>query len=217
MNGNITAIIALASLVLIACGGCGEATERNGAHVETVRMLERMDETLRMSGNDAWDWGREVSRRIGGVQEAESKKRLTSLFVERLRRIEPLSDARTRWPIVLRNYASVLYAFETFVENEEDAEVYLGLVARIQGFYRQAIVDCASAFAGRAEAHGNSADVRRVLGELETGFSELQGMVEKVCLPLVSARYLPIDRHAYWEERLMSKSRRLKEDGRVGE
>lgn len=184
--------------ILILCGCDGRLPEAESAEGgggrpalemrEISRSIQTLDECLMSSGIAASRRGEDVARHVAALPD-DVRGRAASLFIGRLEAIGgSLADFGIR-PRPLRNFQGLLKSADLCVSSPEDVERVMGLCLLCLGRYREALAACQT----RKDAEGRA--LRR---ELETDRRLFVETVRKVYLPLVSARRLPPERHAYW-------------------
>lgn len=209
MNGNAAKCFLL-SLAFFAWHGCDVGHEKanaglageSRAYSEVAATVERMGDVMHMSGNRAWEWGRAVARNVKSVPQKEERKKLCNLYMRKLAALEPLSGDVRKWPVALQNHADVLASLDVLVESEEEVEAFLEEVLRIKEMFLRAMKKCSDELSVQELASKEKAKLRQVTGDLETGLSAFQSMIERVYLPLVAKRRLSPERHRHWAERL---------------
>lgn len=189
-------MVILCILVLCGCEGRlpeAESAEGRGGRSalemrEVSRAIQTLDECLMASGIAASRRGGDVARRIAALPDGV-RGRAASLFIGRLEGIGGSLAGFGARPRPLRNFQGLLKSADLCASSPEDVERVMGLCLLCLGRYREALAACRT----REDAEGRA--LRR---ELETDRRLFVETVQKVYLPLVSARRLPPERHAYW-------------------
>lgn len=203
MTGVLHMFVLLSIVALCGCDRQASKTETaekgGGGPSQEIRELSQsiqaLDECLLLSGSAALRRGMDTAQRIAALPDGV-REGVASRFIGRLEEIAASMSDFGDNPKPLYNFQSLLKSVDICISDSGDAERMMGLCALCLDRYKDAIELC------RLRDDEKGMTLRR---DFETDRRRLAATVQKVYLPLVSARYLSPERHEYWMKTMASR------------